>query len=472
VNPFSHLRHRSAAEHGFGIIEAVMAAAIFLIFAGAAFAMLTDAQKRSANAERHEAAISLAQREIERLRQFGYADLGLTGSPTAAAAGSSTNPDNPAEYVSGSNLRVKSDFRDRNSAPPPGVAATGEPFVIAATTGVSPAPVRMSSSGYQYDVHRFVTWVDLTCVESGTDRCNRDADNDGVEDPDAKRLTVAVRPIAEQQKMAGTKPVWVTTVLTDPTSVSATATPPTAPADPTATSQAFYLYDTRCDSDVRLDLTAGHAARDTGRSGNVSCAATNDGRPDLMGPVRAPGTETATMFNYSTDYPFVRTEAELAPGLGLLPPLPASPSCPTSYLLATAAIDRHRVHRWVTRPMTAAFTATAATPRSSLTYWTRTVDQLAGSGEICLALHKLSSTGAATALATGRHKLSVWPTEAYQAQFIFDHLSATGFTVAAGERLMLTLSLTNDTLPGGVELLYDHPQYDTVLQVGTTTPLP
>ena len=77
-----------------------------------------------------------------------------------------------------------------------------------------------------------------------------------------------------------------------------------------------------------------------------------------------------------------------------------------------------------------------------------------------------------TKLADETHKLSVWPTAAYQAQFAFDHDSATGFTVAAGERLMLTLSLTNATLPGGIELLYDHPQYDTVLQVGTTTPLP
>ena len=37
---------------------------------------------------------------------------------------------------------------------------------------------------------------------------------------------------------------------------------------------------------------------------------------------------------------------------------------------------------------------------------------------------------------------------------------------------MLTLSLANTSLPGGIELLYDHPTYDTVLSVGTTTPLP
>ena len=465
----SRIRPRLAAEHGFGILEAVMAAAVFLAFAGAAFAMLVDSQKRGANAERHEAAISLAQREIERLRQYGYAELGLTATPASAPAGASANADNPAEFVSGNALRVKSNFRDRNSAPPPGVAAAGEPFVAPLAAGIAPAPLRMTSSGYQFDVHRYVTWVDLTCVVGSTDQCNRDANNDGAEDPDAKRITVAVRPIAEQQLQAGSKPVWVTTVLTDPNSVAEGATPPTVPADPTSTVQPFYLYDTRCDSDVRLDITASHPARDTGRSGNVSCSESSAGRPDLMGPARAPGSETAGMYNYSDDV--VRSNGADAPGLALFPP--QSASCPADYAAAVAATEKHRVHRWVTRPMTTAFTATSATPRSSLTYWTEPADQSASGGELCVALHKVSSSGAVTGpLATGRHRLPAWHDQADQVQFAFDHVSPSGFTIAAGERLMLTLSLTNDTPAGGIELYYDHSQYDTVLNVGTTTPLP
>jgi hypothetical protein len=38
--------------------------------------------------------------------------------------------------------------------------------------------------------------------------------------------------------------------------------------------------------------------------------------------------------------------------------------------------------------------------------------------------------------------------------------------------VLLTLSLTESSLPGGIELLYDHPRYDSMLSVGTTTPLP
>jgi type II secretory pathway pseudopilin PulG len=459
------VRHRSriSHQHGFGIIETVIAAAVFLAFVGAAFALLLDSQKRTAGAERHEAAISLAQREVERMRQFGYADLGLTANPVAAAAGADSNPDDPAEYVSGGNLLVRSNFRDRGSAPPPGVPATGEPFVAPLTAGVTPAPTSMSSSGYQYEVHRFVTWVNLTCMVGATDRCSGPRDG--------KRIVVAVRPIAAQQIMAGTKPVWVTTVVTDPNSVAAGATPPTPPADPTQTAQNFYLYDTRCDQNARVDPTGGHDARDTGRS--LTCDSTNALRPDLMGTTRAPGTSTTVMYNYSQDYPFARTGGADAPGLGLLPPLVATPSCPTSYGALTPALDKHRVHRWLTRPLPAPFTSTK---RSALTVWTRTVDELPGEATLCVAIHKVSSAGSVIggALATATHRIEDWPVEATQVSFAFDHAGTPPavFTLAANERLLLTLSLANTSLPGGIELLYDHPTYDTLLSVGTTTPLP
>jgi type II secretory pathway pseudopilin PulG len=457
------LSHRLAAEHGFGILEVVIAAAVFLAFAGAAFALLIDAQKRTAGAERHEAAISLAQREVERLRQFGYADLGLTAAPVAATPSAGANPDDPAEYVSGTNFRVRSNFRDRGSLPAPGAPAAGEPLVLPPVAGVvDPTPTPMSSAGYRYEVHRYVTWVDLTCMVGATDRCPAARD--------AKRIVVAVRPIAAQQVVAGTKPVWVTTVVTDPNSVAEGATPPTPPADPSATAQNFYLYDTRCDQSVRVPPAAGHDARDTGRS--LDCLSTNDLRPDLMGTARAPGTEIV-MHNYSQDYPFARTDGSAAPGLALLPPLAPSPDCPTSYDAATAAVDKHRVHRWLSTKMPAAFTGTT---QSAMAVWTRTVDELAGEATLCVAMHKVDAAGSVVGgpLATATQRLSVWPVAATQVQFKFAHAGTppAAFSLAADERILLTLSLANTSLIGGVELLYDHPTYDTVLSVGTTTPLP
>jgi hypothetical protein len=459
-----------ADERGFGIIEVVVAAAVVLLVTAATFAMLVEAETSAGGAHRHEAAISLAQREVERLRQFGYAELGMTGFPVSAAAGPGRNPSNPAEYVSGANLLVRSNFRDRTSAPPPGVAAVGEPFVTPAAGGpavggFNPAPQRLSSGGYHYDVHRFVTWVNLTCFVGGVDKCSGPRDG--------KRIVVAVRPAAEQNgRRRTTKPLWISSVLTDPSVVAAGATPPTPPPDPTATAQHFYLYDTRCDASVRQPVTAHHDAHDTGRS--LSCAESNDQRPDLMGPARTPtnpdGTEPA-MFNYSQDYPHARTDGVNAPGLALEPP-PTGSDCPTSYGATGAATDKHRVHRWLTRPMLVPFTSTT---RSAVTVWTRTVNAIAGPAKLCVAMHKVNASGAVVGgpLASATHELPSWPLEATQIAFAFNHAGTPGtFSLAANERLLLTLSLGHSVLASGIELFYDHPTYDTVLSVGTTTPLP
>jgi hypothetical protein len=465
------LHDRLAAERGIGIIEVVIAAAVFLVISAGVFAMLVNGETRTHGAEHHEAAISLAQREVERMRQGGYAELGMTASPVAAAASGDANPSNPAEYVSGGNLLVRSNFRDRGSAPPPGVPVTGEPFVAPLAGGIDPAPQRLTAGGFLFDVHRYVTWADLSCVVGGTDRCPGPRD--------AKRLVVAVRPAPERWVRAGAlKPLWISTVLTDPTIVASGATPPTPPPDPTSTAQHFYLYDTPCDNTVRQPLTGSHAAHDTGSS--LDCTAENP--PDLMGPARTPtnpdGTEPA-MFDYSLDYPddpVVRTGGAEASGLGLRPPT-SSPSCPTGYAASTATDDKHRVHRWLTAPMPVAFTFTSTT-RSAMTVWTRAVAGIAGEATLCVAMHKVSAAGQVVGgpLATATHRIESWPTgdDATQISFAFNHSGTppAAFSLTAGERLLLTLSLANSSLPGGIELFYDHPTYDTVLSVGTTTPLP
>jgi hypothetical protein len=455
------LHDRLAGERGIGIIEVVIAAALFLVISAGVLAMLVNGETRTHGAEHHEAAISLAQREVERMRQVGYADLGMTtANPVAAAAGTDANPSNPAEYVSGGNLLVRSNFRDRASDPPPGVPDTGEPFVGPLTGGIDPAPQRLTAGGFLFDVHRYVTWVDLECDLGGTDRCPGTRDG--------KRIVVAVRPAPEKWVRAGAlKPLWISTVLTDPTVVASGATPPTPPPDPTLTSQNFYLYDTGCDKPARVTPTGSHDARDTGRS--LDCAAGNDLRPDLMGPPRTPpnpdGTEPA-MFNYSQDYPFTRTNGLNAPGLALEPPLPAGTNCPITY---SAATEKHRVHRWLTAPMPAPFTGT--TRGSAMTVWTRTVNAQAGEATLCVAMHRVNAAGAVVGgpLATATHRIASWPLDAAQIGFAFNH---SAFSLATTDRLLLTLSLANTSLPGGIELLYDHPTYDTVLSVGTTTPLP
>jgi hypothetical protein len=192
-----------------------------------------------------------------------------------------------------------------------------------------------------------------------------------------------------------------------------------------------------------------------------------------MGTIGAPagsGGVQPPVYNYSGDYPFARTGGAAAPGLALEAPPAGAADCPTSYPSASAATDKHRVHRWASTRMPGAFTSTT---RSALTVWTGTVGGLQGEATLCVALHRLSSADAIVggALATATHRIAVpsWPQQATQVAFAFDHAA---FSLAANERLLLTLSLARSSLPSGIELLYDHPIHDSVLSVGTTTPLP
>ena len=56
-----------------------------LIIAGATLATLTEAEQAQRRAEQHEAAVSLAQREAEKLRQDGWAASGCGDTPTGTA---------------------------------------------------------------------------------------------------------------------------------------------------------------------------------------------------------------------------------------------------------------------------------------------------------------------------------------------------------------------------------------------------
>jgi len=446
----SRLAARLTDQRGFGIVEVVVAAALALVIAGSAFATFDRSNTGTRTAERHEVAVSLAQRELERLRRHGYAALGLSGVPASATPTSAANPADPAEYVSGSNLLVRSNFRNRSSAPPPGVSSAGEPFAVV-TGGIGAAPERVTAGGWQFDVHRFVTWVDLTCVVGGTDRCAGPRDG--------KRITVAVRPVALPGSLGMAKPLWATSVLTDPTAVSAGALPPKPSAGSAGTAQAFHLYDTRCNHGARQAIGGSHAAADTGTS--LVCADLTAGRPDLMGTAATTQTQA---FDFSTDLPVARGAAPAA-GLGLLPPEAGQPSCPTAYTILRAATDKHRVHRWVTPAMASTFTST---DRSAMTLWTRATAAAAGEATFCVSLHKVDGL-LATPITSVTFRVERWPQDRSQLAFTFQH---PAFSLAAGQRLMLTLSLATGSLPAGIELFYDDPIYDTVLSVGTTTPLP
>ncbi len=217
------MRRRLAGEAGFGLVEVLTAALVLGVGLVGAMAALDGANRGAYEAQRHEQAVSLAQREVERLQALAFNRLELDAYPQTSAD-TSTNPDDPRAYVSGGDLLIRTNYHDRNSPPPDELASAGrdrEPFVVDSdvsddpvsvpplTAGVHLAPVSSSGAQATADVHRFITRRDQSCAVAGialTDLC---PDEEG-----ARRIVVAVT----HDDSTGTprKPVYVTGVVTDP----------------------------------------------------------------------------------------------------------------------------------------------------------------------------------------------------------------------------------------------------------------
>jgi type II secretory pathway pseudopilin PulG len=177
-------------------------------------AAFVSARNASILAQRQEVAIAQAQREMERLRAFGYDGLGLTAEPSVADR--LTNSPNATGYFNDSNTTAGSTFTVSTAVPGPtehlvlpdsqAVDEAGNPL-----GRVSPGPSSFvdSTSGVSGRVYRFVTWRDETCGANvvGALICP------GYQN--TKRLLVAVT-IDAKGRGGLTRPVWITSIVTNP----------------------------------------------------------------------------------------------------------------------------------------------------------------------------------------------------------------------------------------------------------------
>lgn len=65
------------SEAGFGLVEALVAAFVLVLGIGAAITVFVSSGHAGATAERHQAAVALAQEELERIRSLPYEEVGL-----------------------------------------------------------------------------------------------------------------------------------------------------------------------------------------------------------------------------------------------------------------------------------------------------------------------------------------------------------------------------------------------------------
>jgi prepilin-type N-terminal cleavage/methylation domain-containing protein len=205
----SALRRRAAAEAGFSMIEMLVAMLVLAVGIVATLNVFSSSKAVSVVAQRYEVGVHQAQRELERLRSLTYAELGLNAQP--AVGDRLTNDATRIGYFNGPTFTVKSAAS--------GNPAVTEQLVLPATnpTGtVVPAPTtfRLDLAGADVSgkVYRYVTWRPENCGTdgSGAQLCPGDQDT--------KRIVVGVTMDQKGGRAAPANPIWVSSVVIDPTS--------------------------------------------------------------------------------------------------------------------------------------------------------------------------------------------------------------------------------------------------------------
>lgn len=213
-------------ESGFGVVEVLVAAVVLAVGILATVGALDGASKASYGAQRHEQAISLAQREIERIAAYPFARVELDAAPTATSDADPNNPTDPRAYVvAGGNYLIKRNYNNSAAGAPPD-NADREPFVVdpdadPVADGYSIPAVSLnvpvgavSATGIQAEatVWRFVTRRKEGCRLTSLPLVDLCPGAQG-----ARRVVVAVAFEPVGGEAASPKPIYLTSLVGDPT---------------------------------------------------------------------------------------------------------------------------------------------------------------------------------------------------------------------------------------------------------------
>lgn len=453
---------RISRQHGFTTIE--MLIAIFILTTGilSLIGTIDMSRRLTSLSEMKEAASHVAEQKIEEIRALDYDRVALDGMPATSA----TKTD-PGYYVNAGAGTYR--WSQKADAPAPNT----EPLLICATVsatcpevGVLDASAESWSDGrVKGKVHRYVTAVnDSQCTATV---CPDSADY--------KRVTVAV---TVENRDGPENPILVSALIADPdaapagTVVDGGQNPLSSPdtqcndggvlvdcvqaADGRTSS--FYLYDTPATSGARQEITGSHATHPTvaptGRCDGISSSGCPV--PDLMAPEPSPSPDvTPTLYNYSSEVSGVTW-----PGGAVIRRDTGCADTPSDD-------DNTKGHMWVTAPLSAPMTVTGS---GALSVATTTVNGVSAAATLCVRFYNVPGsienliTSPPTEIGGDSFTSSTWPTSANTVSFLIDFRGSEPYTIPAGRRLGVRVWVAASS-SADVALLYDHPLYQSFLQI-------
>ena len=452
------LARRLAREQtGFTIVEGVVSCMLLALGALSSMQVFDVATRTTYRAEESQALVNRLQAELEEIKGMPYGSVAMIAMPA-----DSEDELDPRSRVNGSSYGVAED------------GSSLAPLIVDAANGaVAPAPEAFEIGDISGQIFKFVVWRnDPSCSES---LCPGDQD--------LKRIIVAATVDGSALSFErGYEEIHGDIADPDATPVDNPAPPGD---DEDGAVAEFWLTDTPCDNATRQEIVADHAVHNT----RGSCSAgmktgSTPGAPDLMfteAPELDPDypADGQPLFDYASDL-----EPAVNPDLdkGLFLREPSSNGCLVSLLgglvdLPLLESNRHqKIHKWVSPPMPEDFELLLL-GNGTLELWTKTVNGVSQAGRICVTLftRKLNILGqpvdtpiitVSGSLTYFQHSQSSWPTQWTEISVPMEFI-APG-TILPGERIGLMMTAERaGTGNDGLELMYDHPSFESRLQLQT-----
>jgi hypothetical protein len=454
----ARIRLLAREEAGLTLIEA-MVAAMLLVAGTLATLQLFDVSARTAyRGEQSQVVNNRLQRELEEIRTLPFAQVALTSQPVAQAGSN-----DPRSRISGTRFAL-----NRNGTNLAEMVFNGGPLEEGGTVsggGVDPGPETFQSGDVQGQIFRYVVWQnDYGCVES---LCPGQQD--------LKRVVIVVR--LTNNAISDNRPYQeVQSDFFDPTHVNESTQIPTADE---IQAQQFWLSDTTCNYSSRQEITGDHLLHNTlGLCSDGTQTGATLGAPDSLfvtePPDPFPADPTLPLtYDYSTDIePVQNPEGDR--GMQLL-----KQDVDGCDYTPDGADPGRKAHRWLTPPIGAQDFVMDG--KATLYVWSRTVNDALHAGKICLYLfvRDVNVEGqtvdtlildADTSNPYFTHVEPSWPSAGWVRVIVPLRFALT--RVTQGQRVGLAISVERAGTPGdGVQFLYDHPDYESRLEIETTTPL-
>jgi hypothetical protein len=454
------VRERLSRDDGLSIIEVIIAALLLVLGALATLGLVDTAHRQAYRAEQSQVISDRLQAEMEAIKRLEYTKVALTSVPTH-----SSDPESPNYRVgNGPPATFALNKNGTSSAPLVGNGIDG-------VTGgvVAPGPTAFSSgslgNGAAGDVngqiYRYVTWInDPDCPETACPGTK-----------DFKRVTIAIEV---NDTAAGGERAYQQ-IQSDVVDGSVAQQPGGVPPPPSPSEAVPYsLSDTPCNQSTRQAPSSHDAHNTLGACSAGMQTGITPGAPDRLFKTSVPNTTPFSgSYDFSTD---VVTQAPADEGLQI-------PVQPKQCDYTPSRADAHiQVHRWVTGPVTgtADFVVDGV---ASLTLYSKTINDAVHTGRLCIWLFTREPTvagGEADNLVTDETTGATYFTyssgaanwnsgpgwgQPYQIPLTFGELR-----LEPGDRLGLAIAVDAAGTPGeALQIRYDHPSHESVLQVYSTT---